>query len=363
MKKYNASNERVKRQYLSFLKEAKRQSEATIDGVSKAFARFEEHTNFRDFKRFRREQAISFKRHLAEARSCSTGGKLSKSTLHATLAHLKRFFEWLAMQPGYKSRVQYTDAEYFNLSDNDARIATARRERPYPTLEQVKSTLAGMPKNSETENRNRAVMAFALLTGARDSAIASAKLKHIDMDRRLFYQDAREVKTKFRKSFPTYFFPVGDEVFEVLQLWLTYLRREKLYGDEDPIFPTTNIVVNEEQRFEAAGIGREHWKNTSPIRKIFREAFEVAGLPYFHPHSIRRTLVNFGSKVCQTPQEFKAWSQNLGHEAVLTTFDSYGYVNERDQREIILRLEPGRSDQESEVERIAEAVVRRLNRE
>ncbi len=360
MKKHNASNERVKRQYLCFLKEAKRQSEATIDSVAKAFARFEEHTDFRDFKRFHREQAISFKRHLAEVRSCSTSGKLSKSTMHATLAHLKRFFEWLAMQPGYKSRVQYTDAEYFNLSENDTRIATARRERPYPTLKQVKSTLAGMPQNSEIENRNRALVAFSLLTGARDSAIASAKLKHVDIEQRLFFQDARDVKTKFRKSFPTYFFPVGDEVLKVFDDWLDYLRRVKLYVNEDPLFPSTNIVVNENQRFEPGGISREHWKNTSAIRKIFRASFEAVNLPYFNPHSIRKTLVEFGSKVCQTPQEFKAWSQNLGHEGVLTTFDSYGYVNDRDQREIILGLDPQRSKETLDIERIAEAVARQL---
>ena len=52
---------------------------------------------------------------------------------NATLAHLKRFFHWLAGQPGYRSRLQYSDADYFNLSDMDARVATARRESVGPT--------------------------------------------------------------------------------------------------------------------------------------------------------------------------------------------------------------------------------------
>jgi len=29
---------------------------------------------------------------------------------------------------------------------------------------------------------------------------------------------------------------------------------------------------------------------------------------------------------CKTPEEFKAWSQNLGHEKVLTIFINYGAV-------------------------------------
>jgi len=61
---------------------------------------------------------------------------------------------------------------------------------------------------------------------------------------------------------------------------------------------------------------RRHWTTATPIRTIFREAFEGAGLPYFNPHSFRNTLVRLGQDVCQTPEQFKAWSQNLGHEGV-----------------------------------------------
>jgi hypothetical protein len=49
--------------------------------------------------------------------------RLSKATLYATLSALKRFFIWLAGQPGYKSRISYSDAEYFNLSVKEIRIA------------------------------------------------------------------------------------------------------------------------------------------------------------------------------------------------------------------------------------------------
>ena len=64
-----------------------------------------------------------------------------------------------------------------------------------------------MPSGNEIERRNRALVAFTLLTGARDSAIASMKLKHVDLKEGCVHQDAREVKTKFSKTFTTYFFP------------------------------------------------------------------------------------------------------------------------------------------------------------
>src|SRR5207253_9847215 len=115
MTKHNAENERIKRKYFAYLKEAKRHGEPTVDASAKALNRFEVYTKYRDFRMFHPEQAIAFKKRLAEQKGERSGEKLSKATLHATLAQLKRFFQWLVWQPGYKSRFQYSDAEYFNL--------------------------------------------------------------------------------------------------------------------------------------------------------------------------------------------------------------------------------------------------------
>lgn len=41
-----------------------------------------------------------------------------------------------------------------------------------------------------------------------------------------------------------------------------------------------------------------------------------------------------GERLSRTPEEFKVWSQNLGHEKVLTTFSSYGEVAPDRQAEI-----------------------------
>jgi len=361
MRKHNPANERIKRRYFTYLKEAKRQSEASVDAAAKALSRFEVYTKHRDFKAFHYQQAVAFKKHLAEQIAQRSGEKLSKATLHATLGHLKQFFRWLAREPGYKSRIQYSEAEYFNLSEKDTRIATARRQKPVPTLEQIKHAIKTMLADSEIERRNRALLAFTLLTGARDSAIASMKLKHVDLSAGNVFQDAREVQTKFSKTFTTYFFPVGDEIRKIVENWVSYLRDEKLWGNDDPLFPKTDMAVGSEQHFEAVGMKREHWSNATPIRTIFRDAFSSAGLPYFNPHSFRNTLALLGEKVCQTPEDFKAWSQNLGHEKVLTTFYSYGEVSPRRQGEIIqgLASSPHRSAQTS-VEELAKAVVREL---
>ncbi|MCB1633830.1 MAG: site-specific integrase [Xanthomonadales bacterium] len=333
MRKHNAENERIKRKYFQFLKEAKQKDDASIDAVAAALARFEASTSYRSFKDFHREQAIAFKKRLAGA--AGSDKALSKSTQYAILAHLKRFIEWLSREPGYTRKVQYSDAEYFNLSEKDCRIATARRETSGPTLEQVRHVIATMPAGTDIELRNRALVAFVLLTGARDNAVASMKLKHVDIARHRVLQDARDVRTKFSKTFTTVFFPVGDEVRDIVVEWVKHLREKLLWGDNDALFPRTHVEVGAGNQFAATGLERENWSNANPIRQIFRQAFEQAGLPYFNPHSLRKTLVALGMERCTTPEAFKAWSQNLGHEGVLTTFMSYGTVSENRQAELI----------------------------
>lgn len=360
MHKHHPDNERIKHKYFSFLKEALRQSEQTIDGVAKAIARFEDYNRYRDFRLFHHQQAVAFKKHLTEQTNQQTGKKLSKATLHSTCANLKKFFEWLAREPGYKSRLQYSDAEYFNISNKDMRIATAKRGKSVPTIEQIKHVIQSMPSQTDIERRNKALIAFTLLTGVRDGALISIKLKHVNLIDGSVFQDARDVSTKFSKTFITHFFPVGDDIRQIVADWVNYLKEQKLWGNDDPLFPVTEVGVNENKQFGVTGLKRKHWSTTAPIRDIFREAFKNAGLPYFNPHSFRDTLVNLGEKICKTPEDFKAWSQNLGHEGVMTTFLSYGQVAEQRQGEIIKQLAIARQNPEADIHKLASVMMQQL---
>lgn len=205
MPKHNAANTHIKREYFDYLKEAMRRDDASIDQVAKAIARFEEATGHKEFKRFHREQAKAFKHRLSNERNARTGKPLARATVHSTLSALRAFFIWLAGQPGYKSRIAYADADYFNLSEKDVRIAKAVRDKPVPRLDHV---LSSMPAETDIEKHNRALIAVALLTVARGDALASLKLKHVDLVQGCVHQDARDVRTKNRKTFTTWFCPV-----------------------------------------------------------------------------------------------------------------------------------------------------------
>ncbi len=341
MAKINSKNERIKYEYSAYLKEAKRMSAESVKEAMAAIALFEKSTKNRDFSVFHIDQARRFKRLLSEAISSQSGKPLSKATIHSRLNALKAFFLWLATQPGYKSKINYSDCDYFNPSAHDTRIATARKEVKVPTIDQIKYVISGMPSETLMEQRDRAIVAFTLLSGARDNATASFNLGHIDLARRTVFHDASTVRTKARKTFTSTFFPVGEDIEQIVADWVHTLRADCMFAETDPLFPQTRVGLNDRGDFAPEGLLRKHWANADPIRKLFRLAFEAAGLPYFNPHSVRNTLAQLGQRVCRTPEEMKAWSQNLGHEEMMTTWTSYGKLDSHRQREVLLRLYQG----------------------
>jgi len=336
--KPNAANERVKRLYFQYLKEAHGRDEATIDGVAKALARFEDSTGRKPFRKFHREQALAFKRRLAEARNARTGERLSKATMLATLRDLRSFLHWLAREDGYRSVIAYSDADYFNLTDKEVAIARAVREKPVPSLGQIRCVLANMPAGTPLQRRDRALIAFTMLTGARVGALATFRLGNIDIAGRFVDQDARTVRTKASKTFRTFFVPIDKAALAIVADWAEELAKDHLWGPADPLFPATELGLGPDGGFKGIGLARRCWASTGPINDIFRRAFERSDLPYFNPHSFRSMLVRHAMALNLRPDQMKAWSQNLGHANVMTTLTSYGQVPTHRQGQLIREM-------------------------
>lgn len=333
-RKVNEQNERIKRAYLTYLREAKRADLATVQKAAEAILRFETSTRFKPFKKFHIEQAIAFKHRLDSEKSKVTGKPLSKSTISGILRANKAFFLWLAGQPGYKSRISYSDADYFNQNLKDARVAHTHRETPYPTLGQCRHAFDQMPNGTLIEKRNRAIFAFLMITAARVAAISSLKLKHVDLSQGVVYQDARDVRTKASKSFPTWFLPIDQVYTDCFTAWVALLREELLFGFDDPLFPPPEMGVST-GRFTVLGLKRDTYRTSGPIRDIIKSAFSAAGLPSFAPHAFRKTIVKWGLGTYKSPEAIKAFSQNIGHDSLMTTYSAYLPVSQERQAELI----------------------------
>ncbi|MCY1128021.1 site-specific integrase [Frigidibacter sp. RF13] len=333
-RKFVEENERIKRRYLQYLREAKRCDMATVDKTAEGILRFERSTGFKPFKRFHIDQAMKFKAEICAARNNRTAKPLSKATIDGTLRAVKAFVSWLAGQPGYRSRISYGDAEYFNLNAKDVRVAHAQRDAAYPTMEQCRHAFVQMPSTTPLQRRDKAIFAFLMLTGSRDGAVASFRLKRIDLVQGCAYQDARDVRTKFAKSFTTWFLPVDPIYREFFVDWVAFLRNDLLFGNEDALFPKQEIG-QVDQAFSVTGFSRETYANADAIRSVIKDAFVAAGLPAFAPHSFRKTLVKWADGYFTSREAFKAFSQNIGHDSELTTVGSYLMVSQERQAELM----------------------------
>ena len=341
MMNLNPSNERIKRRYFHFLREAEGLAEITIDNSGRAIAAFEQFSGIKDFRSFSTKDAIAWRKNLLRGKGRIAAELSSRATVRSKLLGVKRFFRWLSQQDGFKSRIAISDADYFDLPRRDRRIASERRNDEAPSLEQVRHVIRSMPSTNDCERRDRAMMAFLLLTGARVMAITSFQLRHVMRDRLGVKQDARHVKTKSGRSYATYWFPVGDDIRQIFLDWLEHLERELLFRPTDPLFPTTSIIaaIYGEHR-----LTRNHWQTSDPIRSICRRACVRAGVTYFPPHTVRRTLAILGERKCTSAEEMKAWSQNLGHLEFLTTMLSYGGLSDRRQAQVMSQIEAGSFD-------------------
>ena len=170
---------------------------------------------------------------------------------------------------------------------------------------------------------------------ARVGALATFRLGHVDLAAGLVEQDARTVATKFAKTFRTYLMPIDDGALALFTEWVGELEHEHHWGNDDPLFPATEMGLGEDGGFRPAGLLRSGWSTTQPINAVFRRAFEAAGLPYHNPHSFRDMLVRHAMTLSLSPETMKSLAQNLGHADVLTTFTSYGTVPVHRQGELI----------------------------
>lgn len=365
--KINRRNDRVKREYLVWLKEAKQRSPSTVDQARHAIDRLEVYTGFKDFGTFTKEQALGFKNSLVETKAQRSGKALSIVTVHHILQAVREFLVWLHGRSEYRRRIKLENIAYLNLTTGDERKAHVSVPKEYASWQEYRKALFAMPANTEMERRDRAIIALLLMTCMRDAALVSLKLRHISLDRSHVFQDPRQVRTKFSKPINTFFYPVGEDVFAIVREWVEYLIAEKGFGPDDPLFPKTMVMPNENQIFAPQGIGQEHWASAAPVRKIFHAAFERVGLPYVKPHTVRDTLTQLAYQLNLSVEQFKAWSQNMGHEKPLTTLNGYGHVSLERQAEIIGSLgdeqqpQPSASMDERMAKMIAEQVAALIN--
>lgn len=320
-------NESIKREFFEQLKGARGFSKTSVRSHAEAINQWEIFTKCEDFSAYDKSKAVAFTEWLGTRGAKTKSGKISLVTQYNYLRRIKKFFVWLADQPKYKSKILKGDIDYLRLSKADAQVARAGTTKKMPNFEDARKIIEGITGDSEIDRRDRALISFALITGARISAIISLKMKNFDKILKQIDQNPGDgVRTKNSKRILTTFFPIGwNDPEKYFMDWYMYLE-SKNFQPNDPIFPITegSFVDRKNKHFKET-VGQNAWVGTGAARNIFDKRCKDVGLPYFHPHSFRHLIVSILSKKRLTEEEKRAISMNLGHENVGTTFGAYGY--------------------------------------
>lgn len=337
MTKVNLKNERLR---LDWQEELERDdSPSTVDHKLAALACFEEATDHQDFTQVTVEAVDDFIKFVSAKPTRSR-------TKVATVNSVKSFFQWMVMDERIKGKTARKPINAFRLKRSDRTASKARKARPIATIAQIEAAIMAMPKTTVIERRNRALIAFTIVSGARDGAIISMRVKHVDLINKQVHQDPNEVDTKAGKQINTWFFPVGEFFIQEVEDYLAYLKTEQGLTPNDYIFTSSARGRNENDQFCIVGVTKERWASAQPMRDIFRAAFNAVELPYFNPHSFRKTLMALAYEMELSGEEIKAWSQNLGHEKLDTSVNNYGPVSLDRQRMRMLAMhnKPAKAD-------------------
>ncbi len=84
-----------------------------------------------------------------------------------------------------------------------------------------------------------------------------------------------------------------------------------------------------------SGFSREPHATGVKFNEFIRGAFAAVQMPEYTPHSFRKTLAKHGDEICNSMEQHKARSMNLGHEHLATTVNSYIPVSRERQREVL----------------------------
>ena len=309
---FNPVNERVKYKYRIHIKRALQKDEKTL------------------FKTFNKDTANKYIDDMFNK-------KLSLSYINDNIRYLKEFLRWLERQKGYRSKINYNDIDYLNISNNQKRTAKATEYKKAYTFSQILKTIRQMPNSTIIQQRNKAIISLNALCGLRISEIRTVKIKNLIQEegKYFIYVNPKDMVVKGAKLRNANFMNLPQDIIDNIINWKDYLLKQG-FQNKDPLFPIIPSNFNQYNLLES-NLKAQEIKSNTTIRNIFEKAFTTAGCEYINPHNFRHTIIRFAEK--QTPEFLNAVRQSLGHKSINTTLQSYGELSQYEQRNRISGFE------------------------
>ena len=317
-------NERVIHSWQKF---AGRYDTKTIEAHLASIRHFERFIDLKPFQSVTSDDVAAWREKLLS----DEGEKLSRSTIRHRASHLRSFFDWLSNQTGYRRLTNTID--YFALPRRFKELKPLR-PREYPTLEIAADMLRSLPDGTLKQRRDRAIFAFAFVSGFRADALITLRIRHVDVTMRQVTHYGEEMRTKNGKSFVVNWFPRTKPFREVFEAWHSEVSTLGLQRD-DALFPDVASLANASLHPRPI---IEPMKTSGAVTAVFKLASRGQSTAY-SPHAARHCLVHLGDQLCRTAEERKSWSLNMGHSSEAITWTHYGKVTDSRKFQIFENFE------------------------
>jgi integrase/recombinase XerD len=230
--KFNPKNERIKYQFRIHVKRAIRKDDKTIIAELKYLREYELFDNFANFETYNNTKADKFINYLFDQ-------DYSLSYINDTLRTLKVFLTWLERQKGYRSKINYNDIDYLNITNNQRRTSKATEHKKSYSFEQIIKTIRQMPDKTMIERRNKAIISTNALCSLRISELRTIKLKNlIEEDGKCFIHiNPKDIDSKFAKARYADFANLPQDIFDNVINWKNELVVKFQFTSKDPLFP------------------------------------------------------------------------------------------------------------------------------
>lgn len=326
---FNAQNERLKLHYEIHLNRALKKDDSTTTEALKYLREFEIFINFESFAVYNKLQADRYIDYLFEQ-------DYSLSFIDSTVRELKDFLRWLERQKGYRSKVNYNDIDYLNITSNQRSTAKTPEYKKSHSFKKIIKVIRCMPEVTAIQKRDKAIVSLNALCGLRTSELRTVKIKNlIEEDGKYFiYVNPKDMEVKFAKTRHAIFMPLPKDILDNVLNWKSYLMSQG-FTKKDPLFPKIPNNFNQ-QNLLVSNLTSQEIRSNSTLINIFKNSFEKAGFEYINPHNFRHTIIRFAER--QTPEFLNAVRQSLGHSSINTTFQSYGELSKDEQRDRISGL-------------------------
>jgi site-specific recombinase XerC len=263
----------------------------------------------------------AFPAYLAVKRNDGKPGGLSAASMKKACEYARKFFEWIRGE--HLQRYRAISGSWIDTirPSTSHGLHSEFQEHRFWEIDQVRAIAALAPANLK-EERDQAAICFMFLSAMRAQAFVSLPVEAVDLRQYKISQfPGLGVHTKNSKAAKTDMLRLPD-LLAVVQRWDAKLRRSGIAL----WYPR----IDRWHRFVGTEKGFNWLSRREILNKGIRALCARAEQPYLSSHKLRHGHAVYMMRRVKDMKQLKSLSQNMMHDSVVTTDETYARMVQDD---------------------------------